>query len=77
MRYVSISKGIAGVCASKLSSAKEMLIQDVGPGWIAVYKPNGTRPGSWHMEFVFSFYCPVKERLDPYYVGTFVAPTRS
>lgn len=41
---LSISKGKAGVCVSKPSSAKEMLIQDVGLGWRTVFKPNGTGP---------------------------------
>lgn len=32
------------MCVSKPSSAKELLIQDVGLGWRTVFKSNGTGP---------------------------------
>lgn len=73
---VSISKGIAGVCSSKPSSAKEMLIQDVGPGRTTVFKPNGIGPATedmtWQLGHEFFFRWSNKgrdgEKLNPYCV---------
>lgn len=45
---VSISKGIAGVGSSEPSSAKEMVIQDVGVGRRTVFKPNGSGQTEGH-----------------------------
>lgn len=67
---VSISKGIARVCASKPSSAKKMLIQDVGIEPRTVFKPNGPEPVTEDMTWQlgqgarFSWDSPIK-KIEP------------